>query len=486
MSWLDRALSGLMPARSDMPLSFDEWASYFTFQGLQYPFTTYGGSAPSDTEGISNDFQGVVQGAYKANGIIFACMLARMMLFSEARFQFRRVQSGRPGELFGTDALLPLERPWMNATTGDLLTRAIQDVDLAGNFFAHRPGRMVAPSGRVVSGSSTIRRLRPDWVTIVVGSQTQADDPAHAIDAEVAGYVYQPGGPMSENDPVFLAPESVAHFAPIPDPTANFRGMSWITPIIREVMGDNAATTHKLRFFENGATPNMVVTAQPAVKTVEQFDNWVEKMKQSVDGLRNAYKTLYLGNGSTAEVVGADMRQVDFKATQGAGETRIAAAAGVPPIIAGFSEGLASATYSNYGQARRRFADGTVRPLWRNFAGSMATIIDLPRPDRQGAVELWYDDRDIPFLQEDVKDAAEAQQVNAITVKQLIEAGFDPATVVEAVNAGDFKRLKHTGLVSVQLQVPGTTTEAPTAAPVANETPDDKAGRALRALAEGR
>jgi phage portal protein BeeE len=54
--------------------------------------------------------------------------------------------------------------------------------------------------------------------------------------------------------------------------------------------------------------------------------------------------------------------------TQGAGETRIAAAAGVPPVIVGLSEGLQAATYSNYSQARRRFADGTMRPLWRNAA----------------------------------------------------------------------------------------------------------------------
>ena len=37
-----------------------------------------------------------------------------------------------------------------------------------------------------------------------------------------------------------------------------------------------------------------------------------------------------------------------------------------------------------------------MRPLWRNVAGSLATVVNIPA----GSV-LWYDDRDIAFLQED-------------------------------------------------------------------------------------
>jgi len=454
MSWLQRAVQGLARSAPNT-LTFEDYVQYFNWQGLSYGARA--GSLVSEHEEIGDDFEGLVQGAYKGNGVIFACMVARMLLFAEARFQFRTLRSGRPGDLYGDTALAPLETPWKNGTTGNLLSRMIQDVDLAGNSYIRRPGRTILRPGSLgnASGSQYLQRLRPDWVTIVLGSQTDAEDPADAIDVELAGYLFHPGGKASGKKPHFLFPEEVAHFAPIPDPIAVYRGMSWITPIIREVMGDGAATAHKLKFFENGATPNMVVTAQPDIKTGGPFDLWVQNMKQSLKGLRGAYETLYLGYGSTAEVVGKDMKEVDFRATQGAGETRIAAAAGVPPIIVGLSEGLASATYSNYGQARRRFADGTMRPLWRDAAASLSTLIDLPRPIAGEKTELWYDDRDIPFLQEDVKDAAEAQQVDAISIKQLIDSGYTPESVVDAVTAGDLKRLKHSGLVSVQLQPPG-------------------------------
>lgn len=404
------------------------------YQGINYPppFTqTLGGRQ----EAVPASWKGYVDGVYKRNGVVFACLNTRMALFSEARVKFRRLRSGRPGDLFGTPALEMVEQPWPGGTTGDLLARALQDADLAGNSFTVRRA-----GGR-------LQRLRPDYVTIVSGTPVGGDED---IDVELIGYLFHPDGRGGGRDPVALSPGEVAHFAPIPDPSALFAGMSWITPIVKDVMGDMATTDHKLRFFENGATPNMVVKLPERVPP-DKFNEWVRLIGEKHDGVENAYKTMYLGGGADATVVGADMQQLDFKLTQGAGETRIAAAAGVPPVIVGLSEGLQAATYSNYAQARRRFADGTMRPLWRNFAASLSRIIAVP-----GDAELWYDDRDIPALQEDRKDAAQIQQTDAITIRELINAGYEPASVVAAVTNEDFSLLTHTGLVSVQLQAPGS------------------------------
>jgi len=421
--------------RSQTDLSFQDWVNYFAFAGNQYPLLQLSmGGEP--VEEPSHTFQGYVQAAYRSNGIVFACMLVRMLLFAEARFQFRELRNGRPGDLFGTAALAPLERPWPGGTTGDLLSRMIQDADLAGNFY-----------GTLRAGG--LRRLRPDWVSIVLGSRSHPDDPGCAIDADVVAYGYWPGGPAHGDEPEILLPETVCHFAPIPDPLARFRGMSWLTPVIREVMGDQAASQHKLRYFEKGATGNYAVTVDKAVSG-DKFKEFVRLFKEEHADLVDAYKVIFLGGGADAKLLGSDLKQADFKTVQGAGETRIAAAAGVPPVIAGFSEGLEAATYSNYGQARRRFADGTMRPLWRNAAGSLARIITVP-----ASSELWYDDRDIPFLQEDQKDAADILEVQSRAIKGLVEAGFHPDAAVEAVAAGDLRRLEHTGLLSVQMQKPG-------------------------------
>lgn len=482
MSLIRRVVTGTAPEVRNDPLAFDQWLDYFNYNGLAYPITTMGGFKVDEP---GADFLGYVHSLYKTNGIVFACMATRMLLFAEARFQFQQMRNGRPGDLFGTQALSLFEHPGgvtSSQTTGDMLSRMIQDADLAGNWFGRRPGRVVRSNGRVVNqGANVILRMRPDWVVIIAGSETGSIE-----DAVPVGYTYTPGGLASGNDPIPLLVEEVAHFAPIPDPEQRFKGMSWLTPVIREVMGDQAGTTHKLRYYENAATPNLLVQAGDDIRNPDQFDFWVEKFKYHHEGSLNKFKTLFLSRGADAKPLGSSLKDANFAEVQAGGETRIAAAAGVPPVIAGLTKGLESSTYSNYSQARRRFADGTMRPLWRNAAGSLASIIDVPASAR-----LWYDDRDVAFLREDEKDKAEIQQTSSQTVKALVEAGFEPASVVAAVDNDDFTLLEHTGLYSVQLQKPGT--EAPSApAPVDApperkllEAANDKTGRALLALLPG-
>lgn len=420
--------------RSDPGLALQEYITLlnqFGYQGVTY---TVPGDQQEEITG--GNFQHLTRAAYKANGVVFACMLTRQMIFTEARFQFRERRNGRPGKLYGNDTLSILEHPWPGATTGNLLARAIQYGDLAGNAFFTRRGPW-------------IRCMRPDWVTLILGSYEDPDVAAWDLDADVLGYIYKPGGKYSQRPAEILRADEVAHYCPIPDPEAQYRGMSWLTPIVREIMADKAMTEHKLKFMENAATPNMVVKL--AVEDLKVFQEWMDDFKGRYEGAANAYKTMFLGAGADATVVGANLKELEFKISQGAGETRIAAAAKTPPVVVGLSEGLQAATYSNYGQARRHFADGTMRPLWREIAGSLQTIVPAP-----SGSELWYDDRDIPFLQEDQKDAAEITKEKMIAVRTAVDGGFTAESAVAAVDANDLTLLSHTGLLSVQLQPPGT------------------------------
>lgn len=401
------------------------------------------GSLLGEKETIEGSFEGYVDGAYKRNGIVFACILARLLPFSEARFQYQRLADGRPGDLFGGPALSLLENPWPSGTTGELLAHMEQDASIAGNFYA-------TPVG--TGANRRLRRLRPDWVTIVSGVRNDPDASSFDLESEVLAYLYRPRN-VRDAETVTLLPEQVIHYSPIPDPLAQWRGMSWLTPIVREIQADSQATKHKLKFFENGATSNFVVTYDPSISP-DAFQAFVSKFEGAHKGVDNAYKTIHLGGGADATVVGADLKQLDFKATQGAGETRIAAAAGVGAIIGRLSEGMqgSSLNQGNYNAAKRQFADMTLRPLWRTAAASLAKVVDVP-----GGSRLWYDDRDIAFLKEDQKDAAEILSLGAQTVARLADSGFDPDSAVAAVAAGDLSLLrgKHSGLFSVQLQTPG-------------------------------
>lgn len=421
--------------------SFDDYVrDWFQFGGTQYPLTgltQYG----QKVEDVENSYGGYVRGAYKANGVVFATVLARLLLFTEARFKFRPYGNPGSGDLFGNQDLAILERPWPNGTTGELLARMEQDVSMGGNFYCVREG-------------DRLRRLRPDWVSIIL-----SEPPDEAVESDVMGYLYRPGGPGSKHPGKIFLPRDACHWSPIPDPEAQYRGMSWLTPVIREIQADGAATHHKLRFFENAATPNLSVSLKETV-TLEQFKEFQAAMNEAHQGVDNAYKTMYLGGGAEVKVVGADLRQLDFKQTQGAGETRITAAGGVPAVIVGLSEGLQAATYSNFGQARRKFGDHWARPQWRSACAALSVLVDVP-----AAAELWYDTRDIAFLREDQADIAEIQSRQSAAIRQLVDAGYDPNSVVKAVLAEDFGLLKHSGLYSVQLQPPGTQ------APPADQSP---------------
>lgn len=424
-------------------------AEYFTFGQNTYPAGNYGGLYPFVTydagytkqETLPNDFVGYCNGAYRRNGIVFACCVARMMVFSEMRFAVQEINNGRPGDLKDNPGLRILETPWPNGTTGELLSRAIQDIDLCGNHYVVRES---GPDG------TRLRRLRPDWVSIIL-----TEDPTEALKSDVLGYVYKPN--MTEDTrkwemfPVDGSNGLVAHWSPIPDPLAQYRGMSWMTPIVREVLSDEAATAYKLGFFENAATPNLMVSFDPTV-TPEQFKEFMEMMNASKHGVKHAGETLYLGGGAQVTPIGSRIQEIDFGKITSISELRVAAAARVPPTIVGLTEGMRGSALNegNFDAAKNSFADGTIRPLWRSLCASYSVLLpSIPRKSR-----LWYDDRDVQFLREDRQKVAILLQTDATTIARLVQDGFEPDSAVEAVIQQDWRLLKHTGLYSVQLLPP--------------------------------
>lgn len=444
MGLLERIAEARKPQRSITTI--DDYAAAlqsFMFNGLGYSAglgiqqTLYGGQA----ERIPNDLTGYATTAYMSNGPVFALMAVRMRVFSSVRLAFQRLRQGRPGDLFGTPALRLAESPGMGETTQDLLASMILDVDLAGNWYGVRVG-------------DELVRLRPDWVSIVLEPRQFRDG---ILGYRRAGYVYEEGGLGYGDGAVALLPDEVAHFAPYPDPLATYRGMSWLTPVLRELQADKLMQTHQRAYLENGATPNMVVSLDAAVD-VDMFKRFKESFNLEHRGAANAYKTLFLGGGADVTVVGSDFQQMSFTSVMGRGETRLAAAAGVPVTVAGFSEGLqgSSLNSGNYSAAKRQFGDTTMSHLWSNAVGSLQVL--LPPPD--GGSRLWFDSRDVPFLREDARDAAEIQQIKASTIRQLGDAGYTAESVVTAVQAEDMSLLEHSGFFSVQLHPPGTTAPA--------------------------
>lgn len=396
-----------------------------TRQGLVQLVETMAGET---TEPIGSDFASFVNRGYHDNGIVFACITARLILFAQARFVLERITDQQ--RRTPPPRLAILEEPWPNGSTSELLARIEQDTSLAGNYYLYK----AAPN--------RLQRLRPDWVDIVLDGR------------EVIGYLYHPAGRGSGKTPVALRLDEVAHGAPYPDPLRAFRGSSWISAVTREVMADSAMTRHKLKFFDNAATPNLLITVDTTLSD-PQRDHWRSQLDAKFGGWRNAYKTMVLEEGADARVIGSNMREIDFTTTQSAGENRVAVAAGVPSVVLGIKEGAEQATYSNYSSAIQHFAAFTIRHLWLTAAKTLEQVVNVPAGWR-----LMYDDSGIPALQTDLKDEAEIQEIQATTMRELIDTGFTPESVVEAVTTGDMGVLVHTGLISDELALEPETTPA--------------------------
>jgi phage portal protein BeeE len=387
----------------------------------------------------------------------FAAQMVRALVLSQARFTFRRRNStAKPGRTFGGRALSVLERPWPNGTTGQLLSTMEWHAGLTGNAYVtnRTPGRL--------------RVLRPDWVAIVYGSQQEPEDAAQALDGELLGYAYANGGLIAPGNGTLtgvanrvwtLLPDEVAHYtaAGLTDPEGGGIGMSWLTPALKDMQSDRAASDFKTMFWKNGATPNLVVKGIPAANQ-EQFDEIVDMIESNHSGIRNAYKTLYLTAGADATVVGSNFQQMDLKALTALGETRISSLSRVPATLLGISEGLqgSSLNAGNFDSSRRVFADTWVSPTLQDYAASLAPLVDVPND-----AELWPETADMPILRDDSKAAAEIEQMKQASIVAYVNAGFTPESAVAAVAAGDVSLLKHTDLLSVQLQPAGSQPTTP-------------------------
>lgn len=368
--------------------------------------------------------------AYSGNAIVFGIIHRRMQLFSEATFKWRRLADKK---LFGNPDLIKLEQPWPGGTTADLLGRMEQDASLAGNAFIRDCG------GR-------LERLRPDLVTIV--STINVDDYGNQV-REVVGYIYDPTSTDPDRAIDFYPESEVAHWAPIPDPLANFRGMSWLTPVVREINADTAMTDHRDAYFRNAATPNLILKYANAL-TAEQKKAIGEQAAARHGGSSNAFRTMVLDAGADPMVVGSNLNEAAYTLVQAAGENRIAVAAGTPSIIVGLKEGLQAATLANFDAAMRLMADLTIRPNWRSACAALQKLVPPP-----AGCQLWYDTADIAALQAGEADKAATFATDAATADGLIQSGWTPDSVQVAMNARDMSLLVHTGMFSVQLQKPG-------------------------------
>lgn len=384
--------------------------------------TSYAGP---DREPVLPQLAAYAQQAHGSNSVVYSAALVRAALFSEARFQF---QAKDDHHLFGNQALVKLEEPFgPDSTTGHLLARMEQDVFLAGNAYIWD-----AP------GEDRLVRLRPDWTTIVsevvhVGGGGWYRRPV--------GYWFEPPKSLMSKDEGFLVPAGeCVHWVPVgmEDPAADFRGMSPLTPVARDIAGDDGMAAYKVKYLSNAASPNLLIKyaqkLQPAT-----VDSIRERMHARYAGSDNAFKTLVLDQGADATVIGNSLSQMDFSGVSSVGTERILAACSVPGVLVGL-EPLRGAG-RGYQESMQKLANLWARPAWRSVCGALSQIVDVPAGNR-----LWFDTSDIAALQDGEMERGQAALVRAQALLALVQAGYTHESAIAAVDAMDLSQLKAGGV----------------------------------------
>jgi len=398
--------------------------------GAAVMMTSYGSP---DAEKILPQLAAGSNDANGSNPVVFSAMSARIALFSEARLQLQSMTDMR---LFGNQSLHLLEHPWPDATTGDLLARMEQDAGLAGNAYVWAP-----------PGEGLLVRWRPDWVTIISRIvEAQAGDGWYR--QKIGFHFEPPAQAQAQHGPPMFAPlEEVAHWAPTPDPEATFRGMSWLTPVMREIHADSGLTTYKIQYLSNAASPNLLIRYASKLHP-STVDSIRERVTARYGGTSNAFRTLVLDQGADATVIGNSLSQMNFDTVQSAGAERILAASGVPGIVVGI-ESLKGAGRS-YQEVIRRFADLTMRPEWRSACGALQKHVPGLPPS---GIRLWYDTSDIAALQEGEQQRAQESLIRAQALLTLRNAGYTRDSAVRAVTANDVSQLVADPLAAMPAQV---------------------------------
>jgi hypothetical protein len=414
--------------------SFSKFVEWFTFQSKHYGLTGSSGA------NLGDGFSSYVDSIHRRNPIISAAATSRALLMSEVRPIWRNNNvSSTPGRQFGDRSLALLERPGAMKRSSFNFASEIHASYSGTAFAAKRNGKLYL--------------LRPDWVTVLLGSDSapEGEMKLPPPDAEVVAIVYQPEHDGKKGKAEAFIPGEFVRWVPEPDPVYWWRGISWVSALARELTVDGQVLEHQTKFFEHAATPNMVFLMDPE-KTADQVRQYADVVNEKHAGAMNAYKNMFLGGGTDVKVVGSSLDSLSLRDLTGNFESRVAARSLVPAVILNIREGQAGSALNsgNYQQTRRQWSDKWFSPQASSWCEAFEDVLPS-KPD----ADLSWDRRRVTFLQEDEKDAAEIAQVKASTIRQLIDAGFDPVSVVEAVENEDFTRLKHSGLYSVQLQAPG-------------------------------
>lgn len=198
-----------------------------------------------------------------------------------------------------------------------------------------------------------------------------------------------------------------------PDPRNPSRGIGFVEQAWRAHVLDMERESYQGEVTKNLKHPGTVISTEKPVPEDQREKARTEFRDRFGRGKRG--EIAFLGGNAKIEIMNP-LKDMDWPGLTGLSETRICAAAGVPPILIGARAGLDRSTYSNYEQAKKAFYLSTMAPLWEDIADDLT----LSFQDELGsALRFRFRYDALPEFQGD-------ENQKATRVIQLFSAGLMP------------------------------------------------------------
>lgn len=379
----------------------------------------------------SPNFTSMVKNGWRKNELIFSCISKTANTAAQVELSVMG-SDGSAKEDHPLKELIEHPNPYM--TEFDLWASVIIYTKLAGRAIFEKERS---------NGGDVIRLwpLRPDWVTIIPGSQNT-----------IAEYRFQPTG---VTEPARLDPKDVLDFK-VFDPFGLFQ--NWPPAAVASRVGDidNTTTDYIKIFYEKGGVPpGLLKTRQRLVDS--QVDVIRRRWRERYGGYEKWSEPAVLDMDAEYQKTGLSFTEMGFDVLDARNESRICMVLDVPPVLVGAKIGLDRATYANYKEARGAWWEDSLMPLYMSYQDTIETQLapEFGSPDTGWnftRVAAFQEARESRW-----KRATEALRIGGITINEFC----DEVGLPDKGPAGDVY-LRTAATIEVPAKTVRTSTEADT------------------------
>lgn len=327
-------------------------------------------------------FQSLVKNGYKASSAVSACVRALAMSFPEPELQVLvENASGEKVPQPSHPLRKLLRKPNPDMGEAEFMAFAVTYAAIGGNCYIWKERNA---SGKVIA----LWPFHDGQMEPVPGEST--------LEGLVKEYRYDPG----DGRKIIIPKNDVIQWKWMIDPDQPWRGIGAVALAARDTDSDTESSRYIYALLKNDAIPRVVITLTEGEELTPETSARLRASWHERYGGENRSEIAFLEAGMKVEKLGMNLTELAYETLKNIPESRICAAFGVPPVIAGLYVGLKRSDYGD-GQARRSFTETTLAALWRSFESEMENGL---APEFDANVSLKFDLNSVRALQENVSE----------------------------------------------------------------------------------